>query len=75
MFTLTNEIFYTGASASACCMVFKIGTKHNDFSNTDTFFGYCKNDGFKKMKNLARVEQIDTGKGKSKCVEIEREWI
>ncbi len=33
VFTLPNEIFYPGASASACCMVFKIGTKHNDVSN------------------------------------------
>lgn len=28
VFTLPNEIFYPGVSASACCMVFKIGTKH-----------------------------------------------
>lgn len=75
VFTLPNEIFYPGASASVCCMVFKIGTKHNDVSNPDTFFGYCKDDGFKKKKNLGRVEQIDTDTGKSKWVEIEREWI
>ena len=75
VFTLPNEIFYPGASASACCMVFKIGTKHNDVSNPDTFFGYYKDDGFKKKKNLGRVEQIDSRTGKSKWVEIEREWI
>ena len=75
VFTLPNEIFYPGASASACCMVFKIGTKHDDVSNPDTFFGYCKDDGFKKKKNLGRVEQIDTTTGKSKWVEIERKWI
>lgn len=75
VFTLPNEIFYPGASASACCMVFKIGTKHNDVSNPDTFFGYCKDDGFKKKKNLGRVEQIDTDTGKSKWVEIEHKWI
>lgn len=75
VFTLPNEIFYPGASASACCMVFKIGTKHDDVSNPDTFFGYCKDDGFKKKKNLGRVEQIDTTTGKSKWVEIKRQWI
>ena len=75
VFTLPNEIFYPGASASACCMVFKIGTKHDDVSNPDTFFGYCKDDGFRKKKNLGRVEQIDTTTGKSKWVEIERQWI
>lgn len=75
VFTLPNEIFYPGASASACCMIFKIGTKHNDVSNPDTFFGYCKDDGFKKKKNLGRVEQIDACTGKSKWVEIEKQWI
>ena len=75
VFTLPNEIFYPGASASACCMVFKIGTKHNDISNPDTYFGYYKEDGFKKKKNLGRVEQIDSNTGKSKWVEIEKEWI
>lgn len=75
VFTLPNEIFYPGASASACCMVFKIGTKYSDVSNPDTYFGYYKEDGFKKKKNLGRVEQIDASTGKSKWVEIEKEWI
>lgn len=75
VFTLPNEIFYPGASASACCMVFKIGTKHSDISNPDTFFGYYKDDGFKKKKNLGRVEQIDSATGKSKWVSIENKWI
>lgn len=75
VFTLPNEIFYPGASASACCMVFKIGTKHSDVSNPDTYFGYYKEDGFKKKKNLGRVEQIDVNTGKSKWVEIEKDWI
>lgn len=75
VFTLPNEIFYPGASASACCMVFKIGTKHSDVSNPDTYFGYYKEDGFKKKKNLGRVEQLDVNIGKSKWVEIEKEWI
>jgi len=74
VFTLPNEVFYPGASASACCMVFKIGKKHNDASNPDTFFGYYKNDGFKKKKNLGRVEQVDS-KGKSQWSEIEKQWI
>lgn len=74
VFTLPNEVFYPGASASACCMVFKVGKKHSDVSNPDTFFGYYKDDGFKKKKNLGRVEQIDTN-GNSKWVEIEKRWI
>ena len=75
VFTLPSEIFYPGASASACCMVFKIGTKHGDVSNPDTYFGYYKEDGFKKKKNLGRVEQVDSNTGKSRWAEIEKEWI
>ncbi len=75
VFTLPSDIFHPGASASACCMVFKIGTKHSDVSNPDTFFGYCRDDGFKKKKNLGRVEQIDSVTGKSKWLEIEKRWI
>lgn len=74
VFTLPNEVFYPGASASACCMVFKVGKKHSDMTNPDTFFGYCKDDGFKKKKNLGRVEQVDSD-GKSRWVEIEKQWI
>lgn len=74
VFTLPNEVFYPGASASACCMVFKVGKKHSDISNPDTFFGYYKDDGFKKKKNLGRVEQVDSN-GNSRWVEIEKQWI
>ena len=74
VFTLPNEVFYPGASASACCMVFKVGKKHNDISNPDTFFGYYKDDGFKKKKNIGRVEQIDSN-GNSRWVGIEKQWI
>lgn len=74
VFTLPNELFYPGASASACCMIIKVGKKHNDVSNPDTFFGYYKDDGFKKKKNLGRIEQMDLN-GKSRWVEIENEWI
>ena len=75
VFTLPNEIFYPGASASACCMIFKIGVKHNSLTNPDTYFGYCKNDGFRKKKKLGRVEQIDNKTKKSLWEEIEKEWI
>ena len=73
VFTLPNEIFYPGASASACCMVFEIGKKHSD--SPYTFFGYYKDDGFKKKKNLGRVEQTDASTGRSKWFSIEEQWI
>ena len=55
--------------------MFRIGIKHSDVSNPDTFFGYCRDDGFKKKKNLGRVEQIDSLTGKSKWLGIENRWI
>lgn len=75
VFTLPAEVFYPGASASACCMVFKVGKKHDSPATPDTFFGYYKEDGFKKKKNLGRVEQIDQITKKSKWEEIENKWI
>lgn len=72
VFTLPNEIFYPGASASACCMVFTLGEPHIKADGTmkETFFGYYKEDGFKKKKNLGRVEQFDNdGNSKWKAIE------
>ena len=76
VFTLPNEIFYPGASASACCMVFTLGEPHVKADRTvrETFFGYYKEDGFKKKKNLGRVEQFDED-GNSKWKAIEEEWL
>lgn len=75
VFTLPAELFYPGASASACCMVFKVGLKHNSPTTPPTYFGYYKEDGFKKKKNLGRIEQIDPITKKSKWEEIETKWI
>ena len=75
VFTLPAEVFYPGASASVCCMVFEIGKKHNDLTNPKTFFGYYKNDNFKKKKNIGRVEQIDSITGESLWKKTENLWI
>ncbi len=76
VFTLPNEIFYPGASASACCMLFTLGKPHKKADGTanETFFGYCKDDGFKKKKNLGRIEQFDENNN-SKWKAIEEEWL
>jgi len=54
VFTLPAEIFYPGASASACCMVFALNTPHP--KDKETFFGFYKNDGFIKKKCTGRVD-------------------
>lgn len=76
VFTLPAEIFYPGAAVSACCMVFTLGKPHINVDGTvnETFFGYYKEDGFKKKKNLGRVEQFDEN-GDSKWKDIEEEWL
>ncbi len=76
VFTLPNEIFYPGASASACCMVFTLGKPHTNADGTvkKTFFGYYKEDGHKKKKNLGRIEQFDKDNN-SIWKTIEEEWL
>ncbi len=76
VFTLPNEIFYPGASASACCMVFTLGRPHKNADGTvnKTFFGYYKEDGHKKKKNLGRIEQFDENNN-SIWKQIEDEWL
>lgn len=75
VFTLPNDIFHPGATVQSCCMVFKIGKKHSDISTPNTFFGYYKDDGFKKKKNIGRIEQMDPISKKSRWADIETEWI
>ncbi|WJY88997.1 HsdM family class I SAM-dependent methyltransferase [Corynebacterium confusum] len=76
VFTLPNEIFYPGASASACMMVFTLGKPHYDGNEPakDTFFGYYKDDAHIKKKNLGRIEQFDE-KNASKWKAVEEEWL
>lgn len=62
VFTLPPEMFYLGASANACCMLFTMRVPHfnaNKTPNKKTFFGYYKDDGFAKKKYLGRVELLD----------------
>ncbi|MBQ8693686.1 MAG: N-6 DNA methylase, partial [Synergistaceae bacterium] len=79
VFTLPNEVFYPGASVSACCMIFTLGKPHVNPDGTvnKTFFGYFKDDGFKKKKNLGRIEQFDwiDGRKISRWKQIEERWL
>jgi len=76
VFTLPDDVFHPGASVSACCMVFTLGKPHKlpDGTVNETFFGYFKKDGFKKKKNLGRVEQFDNN-NQSIWKRIESEWL
>lgn len=73
VFSLPKDIFYPGASAVACCMIFDLSQSHNK-SDIDTFFGYFKEDNFIKRKGLGRVEKVDSG-GDSLWKETEKLWL
>jgi len=68
VFSFPSEMFYPGASAVACCMVFDLGKPHAD-SDKETFFGYYKDDGFEKRKGVGRVDI------KNRWEEIEKNWL
>ena len=67
VFSFPAEMFYPGASAVACCMVFDLGRPHSE--DKETFFGYFKDDGFEKRKGIGRVDI------KNKWANIEKEWL
>ena len=70
VFSLPSDMFHPGASACACCMVFNLGTRHENAPIKETFFGYFKDDGFVKRKNLGRIERRD-----GLWAEIEKHWL
>ena len=67
VFSFPDEMFYPGASAVACCMVFDLGRPHS--ADKETFFGYFKDDGFEKRKGIGRVDI------KNRWDDIEKEWL
>ena len=73
VFSLPTDMFYPGASAVACCMIFDLSQKHSK-SDRDTFFGYYKDDKFVKRKGLGRVEKTDIS-GNSLWVKVEELWL
>jgi type I restriction-modification system DNA methylase subunit len=77
VFSLPSDIFHPGSGSAVCCMIFTLGTRHDSQNNPikETFFGYCKNDGFIKKKNLGRVEKVASATGKGVWADIEREWL
>ena len=74
VFSLPPDIFHPGASANVCCMIFDLGIRHDSVSE-GTFFGYFKNDGFRKKKNLGRIEIINPETGEGEWKAIEELWL
>ena len=74
VFSLPAEMFYPGASVVACCMIWELGVRH-ETANIPTFFGYFKEDGFTKRKNLGRVERVDPQSGEGVWKAIHDKWL
>lgn len=66
VFSMPDDIFYP-TGTNVCVMVWKAHCPHN--SEQETFFGYCKDDGFVKRKKLGRVDAY------GKWSAIEQQWL
>lgn len=86
VFSLPPDMFHPGASANACCMVFDLGKRHYKkvidkngkekfIPRKETFFGYFKDDGFHKKKNLGRVEKTKDKSNEGVWSDIESKWL
>lgn len=75
VFSLPPDVFHPGASANACCMVFNLGVRHDKAQQKETFFGYFKDDGFFKKKNLGRVERTKPNSEEGVWADIESHWL
>lgn len=66
VFSMPDDIFYP-VGTNVCVMVWEAHTPHD--TNQDTFFGYCKDDGFVKKKKLGRID------ANKKWEKIKQEWL
>lgn len=67
VFSMPDELFNPATSTATVVVVFKAHTPHT--SDYETYFGYWKDDGFIKVKNLGRVDAF------SKWAKIKSDWI
>lgn len=66
VFSMPDDIFYP-TGTNVCVMVWTAHRPHD--SNMETFFGYCKDDGFVKRKKLGRIDAYERWEA------IEAQWL
>ena len=66
VFSMPDDIFYP-TGTNVCVMVWKAHCPHD--STRETYFGYCKDDGFVKRKKLGRID------ARGKWSRIEERWL
>jgi type I restriction-modification system DNA methylase subunit len=67
--SMPEELFYPVGTVT-CIMVFTAHTPHNSDEHHESWFGYWKNDGFRKDKSLGRIPR-NNGAWDS----IKKEWL
>lgn len=73
VFSLPFELFHPAAQVQTCCMLLTLNKPHRD-SNSPTFFGYYKDDGFRRVRDYGRLECVDAH-GERIWPAIKNEWI
>ena len=66
VFSMPDDIFYP-TGTNVCVMVWTAHRPHD--SSIETFFGYCKDDGFVKRKKLGRIDAYE------RWETIEAQWL
>ena len=66
VFSMPDDIFYP-VGTNVCVMLWEAHKPHDP--KTPTFFGYYKDDGFVKRKNLGRIDALN------KWQNIKQEWL
>jgi len=66
VFSMPDDIFYP-TGTNVCVMTWEANTPHD--SEQETFFGYYKDDGFVKRKNVGRIDAYE------KWEMIKAEWL
>jgi type I restriction-modification system DNA methylase subunit len=66
VFSMPDDIFYP-VGTNPCVMVWEAHRSHDE--NHETFFGYCKNDGFVKRKRLGRIDYY------GRWNDVRNEWL
>ena len=67
VFSMPDELFNPAASTVTAIVVFEAKNKHQ--KDYETYFGYWKDDGFEKRKNIGRVD------AKKKWEDIKKLWL
>jgi len=66
VFSMPDDIFYP-TSTNTCVMVWEVHNPHD--VSYETFFGYCKDDGYVKRKKLGRIDYYGTWQ------KIKQQWL